>query len=110
MVISMNFVDSRTTGTLWKDHFRFSFLRFVMAVRVTAKGQVTIPKRIRDLLGIQAGSKVAFTLAEDGRVNLSKIDKESASGGQPNRFAVLRGSSSSGMSTEEIMALTRGDN
>ena len=36
-----------------------------MAVRVTAKGQVTIPKRIRDLLGIQAGSKVAFTLAED---------------------------------------------
>ena len=81
-----------------------------MAAKVTAKGQVTIPKKIRDLLGIQAGSKVAFTLAEDGRVNPSKIDKESASGGQPNRFAVLRGSSSSGMSTEEIMALTRGEN
>jgi AbrB family looped-hinge helix DNA binding protein len=81
-----------------------------MAAKVTAKGQVTIPKKIRDLLGIQAGSKVAFTLAEDGRVNLSKIDKESASGEQPNRFAVLRGSSSSGMSTEEIMALTRGEN
>ena len=78
-----------------------------MVAKVAAKGQVTIPKRIRDLLGIQAGSEVAFTLAEDGRVNLSKIDKESASGGQPNRFAVLRGSSSSGMSTEEIMALTR---
>jgi len=81
-----------------------------MAAKVTAKGQVTIPKRIRDLLGIQAGSKVAFTLAEDGRVNLSKIDKESAAGGQANRFAVVRGSSSSGMSTEEIMALTRGKN
>ena len=81
-----------------------------MAAKVTAKGQVTIPKKIRDLLGIQAGSKVAFTLAEDGRVNLGKIDKESASGRQPNRFAVLRGSSSSGMSTEEIMALTRGEN
>lgn len=87
-----------------------AFLGNGMAAKVTAKGQVTIPKRIRDLLGIQAGCKVAFTLAEDGRVNLSKIDKESASGGQPNRFAVLRGSSSSGMSTEEIMALTRGDN
>ena len=86
------------------------FLGNGMAAKVTAKGQVTIPKRIRDLLGIQAGSKVAFTLAEDGRVNLSKIDKESASGGQPNRFAVLRGSSSSGMSTDEIMALTRGEN
>lgn len=87
-----------------------AFLVNGMAAKVTAKGQVTIPKRIRDLLGIQAGSKVAFTLAEDGRVNLSKIDKESASGGQPNRFAVLRGSSSSGMSTDEIMALTRGEN
>ena len=87
-----------------------AFLGNGMAAKVTAKGQVTIPKKIRDLLGIQAGSKVAFTLAEDGRVNLSKIDKESASGGQPNRFAVLRGSSSSGMSTEEIMALTRGEN
>jgi AbrB family looped-hinge helix DNA binding protein len=87
-----------------------AFLVNGMAAKVTAKGQVTIPKRIRDLLGIQAGCKVAFRLAEDGRVNLSKIDKESASGGQPNRFAVLRGSSSSGMSTEEIMALTRGEN
>ena len=87
-----------------------SFLGNAMPMKVTAKGQVTIPKAIRDLLGIKPGSKVAFTLAEDGRVNLSKIDKESASGGQPNRFAVLRGSSSSGMSTEEIMALTRGEN
>lgn len=87
-----------------------SFLGNAMPMKVTAKGQVTIPKRIRDLLGIQAGSKVAFTLAEDGRVNLSKIDKESASGRQYNRFAVLRGSSSSGMSTDEIMALTCGEN
>jgi len=86
------------------------FLGNAMPMKVTAKGQVTIPKRIRDMLGIQPGSNVAFTLAEDGRVNLGKIDKESASGRQPNRFAVLRGSSSSGMSTEEIMALTRGDN
>lgn len=86
------------------------FLGNAMPMKVTAKGQVTIPKRIRDMLGIQPGSKVAFTLAEDGRVNLSKIDKESASGKQHNRFAVLRGSSSSGMSTDEIMALTRGEN
>lgn len=32
-------------------------------VSVTSKGQVTIPKRIRDELGIAAGSKVEFELA-----------------------------------------------
>jgi AbrB family looped-hinge helix DNA binding protein len=98
------------TARYGRSSSSLAFLVNGMAAKVTAKGQVTIPKRIRDLLGIQAGCKVAFTLAEDGRVNLSKIDKESASGRQPNRFAVVRGSSSSGMSTEEIMALTRGDN
>ena len=81
-----------------------------MAVRVTAKGQVTIPKRIRDMLGIQPGSKVAFALAEDGGVTLSKCDEHHASRGQPNRFAALRGSSSSGMSTDEIMSLMRREN
>jgi antitoxin PrlF len=35
--------------------------------RVTSKGQVTIPKRIRDALGIKSGSKVEFGLEEPGR-------------------------------------------
>lgn len=81
-----------------------------MPMKVTAKGQVTIPKRIRDMLGIQPGSKVAFTLAEDGSVTLSKCDEDHASRGHPNRFAALRGSSSSGMSTDEIMSLMRREN
>jgi AbrB family looped-hinge helix DNA binding protein len=34
-----------------------------MAVSVTSKGQVTIPKRVREALGITAGSKVEFGLA-----------------------------------------------
>jgi len=37
-----------------------------MPMKVTAKGQVTIPKAIRDLLGIEPGSNVTFALAEDG--------------------------------------------
>ncbi len=79
-------------------------------VKVTAKGQVTIPKAIRDLLGIEPGSKVTFTLAEDGRVTLSKCDEHPASRAQPSRFAALRGSSNSSMSTDEIMSLMRGEN
>lgn len=37
-----------------------------MAVSVTSKGQVTIPKRLRDALGIKAGSKVEFDLDGGG--------------------------------------------
>ena len=87
-----------------------SFLGNAMPMKVTAKGQVTIPKAIRDLLGIEPGSKVTFALAEDGGVTLSKCDEHHASRGQSNRFAALRGSSSSGMSTDEIMSLMRGEN
>ena len=37
-----------------------------MAVSVTSKGQVTIPKRVRDALGITPGSKVEFDVAGGG--------------------------------------------
>jgi AbrB family looped-hinge helix DNA binding protein len=35
---------------------------------VTSKGQTTIPKAIRDGLGLKAGDKVRFTLLSDGTV------------------------------------------
>lgn len=79
-----------------------------MATTVTTKGQVTIPKRIRELLGIEPGSAVVFELAEDGRVVLRKPDQHGQPAPQPSRFAQLRGRASAGMTTEEIMALTRG--
>jgi antitoxin PrlF len=44
-----------------------------MAVSVTSKGQVTIPKRVRDALGITPGSKVEFDIAGGGaRLKLVK--------------------------------------
>ena len=76
-----------------------------MTTNVTSKGQVTIPKPIRDRLGIEPGNAVDFQLAPDGRIVLIKID-----GGRPaSRFAGLRGCAGAGLSTEEIMALTRGE-
>jgi antitoxin PrlF len=36
--------------------------------KITTKGQVTIPKRLRDHLGLEPGSSVEFELAADGRV------------------------------------------
>jgi len=76
-----------------------------MATMVTSKGQVTIPKPVRDRLGIKPGNAVEFELAPDGRVVLVKV-----SGRRPkSRFEPLRGRAGKGLSTDEIMALTRGE-
>ena len=76
-----------------------------MSTSVTSKGQVTIPKPIRDRLGIQPGTAVDFRLEADGRVVLVKIN-----GDRPaSRFERLRGRAGEGLSTDEIMALTRGE-
>ncbi len=76
-----------------------------MRVRVTPNGQVTIPKRVRELLKIKPGSAVEFHVDPDGRVTLRGV-------GRPHkfrsRFATLRGKATVRMRTEEIMALTRG--
>ena len=40
---------------------------------VTSKGQVTIPKEIRERLALERGEKVSFELTEDGDVVLRKI-------------------------------------
>jgi AbrB family looped-hinge helix DNA binding protein len=76
-----------------------------MATTVTSKGQVTIPKAVRDLLGLKPGNSVAFELAEDGRVVLVKVGGERP----PSRFEALLGCAGPGPTTDEIMALTRGE-
>ena len=76
-----------------------------MASRVTRKGQVTIPKRVRDHLGIGPGSVVEFRLADDGRIVLIKQGAKP----EPSRFERVRGTATVKMTTDEIMALLRGD-
>lgn len=76
-----------------------------MSATVTTKGQVTIPKAVRDLLGIGPGSKVDFRCAQDGAVVLVRAD------GPPKATGIgkLRGHAGPGLTTDEIMALTRGE-
>jgi AbrB family looped-hinge helix DNA binding protein len=77
-----------------------------VAVTVTQKGQVTIPKPVRDRLGINPGSKVDFEVGEDGRAFLRRVGKPTV---KPSRFERMRGTATSGLTTDEIMALTRGE-
>lgn len=72
--------------------------------KITTKGQVTIPKRLRDHLGLKPGSSVEFELLADGRVVLQTQRRALGS-----RFARLRGSAKPTMTTDELMALTRGE-
>ena len=78
-------------------------------MRITSKGQVTIPKEIRNRLGLLPHTKVDFELAGDH----ARIRK---AGRPPNenvrgRLAlnVLRGTSDTRMCTDAIMALTRAE-
>ena len=43
---------------------------------MTAKGQITLPKTIRQALGVDTGAKVAFELHEDGQIVVSRADAE----------------------------------
>jgi len=71
-------------------------------MRVTTKGQVTIPRGVREALGISPETEIDF-IEDDGRFYIVKTNEPKANG----KFKKLRGIASSKMSTDEIMSLTR---
>lgn len=76
-----------------------------MATTVTAKGRVTIPKPIREFLGIVPGSRVDFRRTANGSVVVVHVDKNT----QVDRFERLRGHAGAGLDTDAVLALTRGE-
>ena len=72
-------------------------------MRVTSKGQVTIPQAIREKLGINPNSDVEF-VEERGKVVLRPLPNGKGSKG---RYSLLRGVGTVKMTTAEILALTR---
>jgi AbrB family looped-hinge helix DNA binding protein len=78
-----------------------------MATNLTTKGQVTVPKKIREYLGLKAGAPVTFQRLDSGEIVIRAakvIAKPRAS-----KFAKLRGRATVRMKTEDILALTRAD-
>jgi AbrB family looped-hinge helix DNA binding protein len=76
-------------------------------MRVTDKGQVTIPIEVRRYLGIEAGDEADFEVDDGGQVRLVRRAGQPS----PGRRMIerLRGSGTVNMTTDEIMALTRGE-
>jgi AbrB family looped-hinge helix DNA binding protein len=78
-------------------------------MRITSKGQVTIPQDVRETVGMLPGTDIEFTIdGETVRIVKSGTGKRPARGAR----AIARLRAAGGhvsMSTDEIMALTRGD-
>jgi len=74
-------------------------------MRVTIKGQVTIPQHIREKLGILPATEIEFVEEKDRVYIVKKEDPENRN----NKFRNLRGVATVRMTTDEIMALTRKD-
>jgi AbrB family looped-hinge helix DNA binding protein len=73
-------------------------------MRVTTKGQVTIPQEIREKLGITSAIEIDF-IEEKNRIYLVKREGQTK---KTYKFGKLRGIANIKMTTDEIMALTRG--
>jgi antitoxin PrlF len=78
-----------------------------MSTTITSKGQVTIPKRVRDATGLTPGSKVTFSVDAGGRAYL-KAEGKPRKSDLEKRLQKVRGSKKGQFTTDEIMRLTRG--
>ena len=81
-------------------------------MRVTTKGQVTIPKEIRDKLGIRSGSQVDFVERANGAVELvpsveGAMREQVLLRSLDDWFKRVEGTGDSGLSADDIMAMTR---
>lgn len=75
-------------------------------MKVTSKGQVTIPADIREKMGILPDTEVECTVS--GRdVILRKVPNRRSRGAK--LVVAMRGRATKKMSTDQIMALTRGE-
>ena len=77
-----------------------------MATTMTSKGQVTIPKRVREALRLAPGDAVDFDVNREGQVVVQKAGARTAL--KRDRFEAARGKAQVKWRTDELMALLRG--
>jgi AbrB family looped-hinge helix DNA binding protein len=77
-------------------------------MRITAKGQVTIPQDVREKAGLMPGTDVEFQL-KAGVVRLVKARQTTGRGTRGQKLVKgLRGHGDFKMTTDEVIALMRG--
>jgi AbrB family looped-hinge helix DNA binding protein len=76
-----------------------------MSYKVTKRGQITLPRWVREAIGVAPGGEAGFRINDRGEVVLEKA------GGarRQNPFSRWRGFLGPRPSTDEVMAMTRGD-
>ncbi len=77
-----------------------------MPTTLTSKGQVTIPKQIREALSMTPGCSVDFAVTTEGDVVIHKVGVRKSR--KPDRFEAARGKSDVKWRTDDLMALLRG--
>ena len=76
-----------------------------MATTLTTKGQVTVPKRIRDALQLLPGAAVEFAVNADGDVVLRPAASRRKA--RKDRFEAVRGKADVKWRTDDLMKLLR---
>ena len=78
-------------------------------MQVTSKGQVTIPQEMRNRIGLLPYTEVEFELADD-HIRIRRASSDSSTRTRGRRvLEALTGVGRTRMTTEELMALTRGE-
>lgn len=77
-------------------------------MRITSKGQVTIPKEIRDEFGLLPGTEVEF-VESDGEIRIQKVAGGRNRGKEVVEHLRKAGGGKYRLTTEEIMRMTRGE-
>ena len=77
-------------------------------MKITSKGQVTIPKGIRDGFGFLPGTEVEF-VEDNGEIRIRKVAGGSNRGKEIVDHLRRAGGGKYKLSTEEIMRMTRGE-
>ncbi len=77
-------------------------------MKITSKGQVTIPKELREEFGLLPGTEIEF-VRDAGEIRVRKLPQGRTRGDEILEHLLQASGGDIPMSTDEIMRLTRGE-
>ena len=87
----------------------FTDKKWIATMRISSRGQVTIPARIREQAGLLPNAEVEFAYGGRGRIRLFRSRRRAKKKSRGEALIEhMRGKGDIRMTTEQIMALTRG--